>query len=811
MCVAFTQDSVVTTMRGFVLQTSYRVVSQRSGERTPVIHVHGRLEDGGTFLIRDDRQRAHFYIRAADAAGATALRVPDPQHTDKRTFNGEPVAKIEVDAPPDVPAIRDRLHANGIDTFEADVRFAVRYLIDRGVKGGCEIEGEAQPGNGVTWIFDNPTLRPADVKVEPRVLSFDIETRGPASQAGEGMNSAVEKAELLAISLYACDREGEVVIDEVLIVDGSRRDMPEKAVCCVNEHAALEAFCERVRSFDPDVITGWNIIDFDFSALQRIAQRVRHPFELGREPGGIRIRKAEGYFGSGQATVPGRLVLDGIDLLRGAFVRMDDYSLDAVAREVIGEGKAVTGDVIDRVAEIVHNYKHDLPAFALYARTDARLAWSILHKLDVIRLAFARSQLAGMTPDRVAASIASFDFLYLTELERLGIVAATVRSDDSRVHAAQQGGHVLEPVTGVHRNVWVFDFKSLYPSIIRTFNIDPLSYVAHPAAEDDLIQTPGGAFRRAPAILPRMLDDLFPRRETAKQAGDGVASNAIKILMNSFYGVLGTPACRFYNPALANSITGTGKEMLLWSKRWFEAAGFAVLYGDTDSLFVESRGNDAAEAYALGRDLALRLNADIARYIQERWRVPSRLELKFEKLYLRLFLPTARHSTRGASKRYAGLRYGKDLDSVEFVGMEVVRRDWTALAKQVQRELYQRLFTDQSVDVYLSDIVKQVRNGRLDDALVYRKNLRKGADGYATTTPPHVVAARKSTQPPTRMISYVITTAGPEPLDNVRHPLDREHYILKQVKPVAEPVLATLGLDFERVIGDSRQLDLLGM
>jgi DNA polymerase-2 len=146
---------------------------------------------------------------------------------------------------------------------------------------------------------------------------------------------------------------------------------------------------------------------------------------------------------------------------------------------------------------------------------------------------------------------------------------------------------------------------------------------------------------------------------------------------------------------------------------------------------------------------------------------------------------------------------------VEFVGMEVVRRDWTDLAKQVQRELYQRLFTGQRVDAYLTDVVQQVRRGTLDDALVYRKNLRKSADDYTTTTPPHVVAARKSTQPPERLIRYVVTTAGPEPVDNVQHPLDREHYIDKQIKPVAEPVLSTLGLDFERVIGDSRQIDLL--
>ena len=252
-----------------------------------------------------------------------------------------------METPADVPGLRDRLHDVGIDTFEADVRFAIRYLIERGIKGGCEIEGEATPGEGITWVFDNPVLRPADVKIEPRVLSFDIETdaqgRAPAGDLAVSRND----------------------IDEVLIVDGSDRPMPEKATRCVDEYSALDAFCERVQRLDPDVITGWNIVDFDLTVLQRIAQRVRHPFDLGRDAGAIRIRKAEGYFGSGQASIPGRLVMDGIDLLRGAFVRMDDYSLDAVAREVLGEGKAVRGDVRDRLAEIIHNYRHDLPAFAL--------------------------------------------------------------------------------------------------------------------------------------------------------------------------------------------------------------------------------------------------------------------------------------------------------------------------------------------------------------------------------------------------------------------------------------------------------------
>jgi len=780
----------VAAVRGFILQSSYRVVAAGNGRRVPVVYLYGQLEHGGNFLIRDDRQRPDFYVRAVDAERCRALGAPQPRPVQQRTFDGAAVCRIEVEVPVDVPPLRDRLHAAGIDTFEADVRFAAHYLIERGIKGGCEIEGNATAGTGgITWVFDNPTVRPATVTVEPRVLSFDIETDGKGER-------------LLAISLYAPG------IDEVLIVDGSARPMPERATRCVNEAAALDQFCARVGSIDPDVLTGWNIIDFDLSVLQKIAARLHRPFNLGRGSGELRIRKAEGYFGSGQATIPGRVVLDGIDLLRGAFVRMDDYSLDAVAREVLGEGKAVAGDVRDRIAEITHNYRHDLPAFALYARTDARLAYQIVETLNLVPLSFARSQLTGMSPDRVAASIASFDFLYLEELQRVHVVAPSVRGNDSRVHVAQQGGHVLEPITGVHRNVWVFDFKSLYPSLIRTFNIDPLSFVPHPAPDADLIVTPSASFSRAPAILPRLLDELFPRREAAKKAHDEVASHAIKILMNSFYGVLGTSACRFFNPALANAITGMGKEVLLWTKRWFEAQGFQVLYGDTDSLFVRAREQDPAHAAEEARRLAAALNDALGRHIETRWRVPSRLELEFEKLYLRLFLAHARNSTRGASKRYAGLIHDGGSGAVEFVGMEVVRRDWTALAKRVQRELYQRLFTDQPVDAYLAEIVGRVRRGELDEELVYFKNLRKQTREYTATTPPHVAAARKSSQPPGRSIRYVVTTAGAEPLDNLRHPLDREHYILKQVKPVAEPVLETLGLNFERVIGDARQFEL---
>ena len=795
--------------RGFILQASYRVVNGGGGAfaeqrrspgggfplrapslSIPVVHLYGVLQGGGTFLVRDRRQRPHFFIRRRDLERTRRLGAVNTRQSERRTFAGESVARVELSVPQDAPPLRERLHRAGIDTFEADVRFAVRYLIDRGIRGGCEIRGEWTPGVRISRIYEDPELRPADLAVEPSVLSFDIETDPEAKR-------------LLAIALYGCG------LDEVLIIDADGRAMPRRAVGLADERAVLDAFCSRVVEADPDVLTGWNVIDFDLSVLARIAARLRHPFEFGRDRGKLRIRKAQGYFGSGQASVPGRLVLDGIDLVRGAFLRLDDYSLDAVANQVLGEGKKVLAEQpsSNRAADIQARYRDNLPAFAAYARTDARLALEIVERLGLVNLAVARSRLTGMTPDRVSASIASFDFLYLSALHRRGIVAPTVRSEEAGPSSRHQaGGHVLEPVTGLHENVWVFDFKSLYPSLMRTFNIDPLGFEAKGGSPDAVIRVSAdAAFRREEAILPTMLDRLFPQREAAKAAGDGVASQAIKILMNSFYGVLGTPACRFHNVAIANAITGLGRRFLQWSKAWFEQRGLKVLYGDTDSLFVSSGLAEAAAAKRQGLLLAKELNAALDEYIQATWRVSSRLEMEFEKLYVKLFLPSVRHGGGGARKRYAGLLDGER--EAEFTGMEVVRRDWTQLAKDVQRELFARLFADEPVDSYLQGVAKSLRQGDLDSSLVYRKGLRKNLAAYRASTPPHVVAARKSADPG-RVIAYLVTTAGPEPLDALEHEPDREHYLQKQVRPVAEPILAALGLDFDRTVGDDQQMDL---
>jgi DNA polymerase-2 len=330
----------------------------------------------------------------------------------------------------------------------------------------------------------------------------------------------------------------------------------------------------------------------------------------------------------------------------------------------------------------------------------------------------------------------------------------------------------------------------------------------HPTPANPIVAPNGAAFGRGPAILPQLLDEIMPRREEAKRQGDAVKSHAIKILMNSFYGVLGTPACRFYDARLANAITSFGRELLLWCRSRIESAGLRVLYGDTDSLFVASGESDPEHARRLGARLSADLSRDLAGHVASTWHVPSRLELEFERLYLRLFLPAVRHGTSGARKRYAGLVRSPSGEQVVFTGMEAVRGDWTVLAKQVQRELYARLFADQPVEEYLTDVIADLRRGRFDELLVYRKSLRKDPAAYTATTPPHVAAARKLGRRARGRIAYVITTAGPEPLEQRSAPLDYEHYVDKQLRPVAEPVLSLLGLEFSKLSGEDRQLSL---
>jgi DNA polymerase-2 len=316
---------------------------------------------------------------------------------------------------------------------------------------------------------------------------------------------------------------------------------------------------------------------------------------------------------------------------------------------------------------------------------------------------------------------------------------------------------------GLYDNVLVLDFKSLYPSIIRTFQIDPLG-LAEPG--DDPV--PGfleARFARDGAILPELIEELWRARDEAKKHGDAALSQAVKILMNSFYGVLGSSGCRFYDARLASSITRRGHEIIQTSRDRIEEYGHRVIYGDTDSLFVLLGDTvDEREATRIGADLAVTLNAWWHKTLADEYRLDSFLELEFETLYLRFLMPTVRGEQTGSKKRYAGLvRTADGGTDLVFKGLESVRTDWTALARRFQRELYRRVFLGLPFEDFVRETLADLLAGELDRELVYRKRLRRGVDEYTRNVPPHVQAARKLDKPG-RWVRYVITAGGSEPV-----------------------------------------------
>jgi len=796
--------------RGFILNPTYRVEHGR-----PVVHLFGVTEDAESFVVRDTRSRPSFFLKAADLsrAGIGPATEGYPRVTSRtwHTMDGEEAAEVQVAVPPDVPPLRDRLRSEGIECFEADIPFVTRFLFDRGLRGAIGIDGPCRKGRRVGRIYENVDLEPAAFEPRLRVLSLDIETDPRAERIFSFALFArlPHEAHVAEVHYVISPEQGEAPGD----IESGR----EAGFCFPHpdEPSLLGALVRRIREIDPDVLTGWNVIDFDLLVLERAFRRCGVPFFLGRADMACRVRPRGEAWGSSRATVHGRAVVDGLDLLRGAFIRLDQYSLETASRVILGEGKVVTS--ADRGREIERLYREDLPTFLRYNLTDARLVIDILEKRALIALAVRRSFLTGLPMDRVAGSIAAFDFLYVGNLHRRGIVAPSVPEEgsaDPRLHnqPAPIGGYVLESVPGIYESVWLFDYRSLYPSIIRTFHIDPLGHAlaAREPGSRGRIRAPNGAeFLRDAGILPQILAELFPQRADALRRDEWVVSTAIKILMNSFYGVLATPRCRFFSTLVSNAITTFGQQILLWTKARLEEMGYPVIYGDTDSVFALSGLADPARAEDRGREVVAHLNTALRDWVIATHGVPSHLELEYERLYLKFFMPSLRHASEGSKKRYAGVVATPTGTELVFTGLESVRRDWTVLAKDFQRHLLTAVFEGSDPEPFVMTFLKELRAGDRDGDLVYRKSLRKPLEDYGKTTPPHVKAARLIPGPVGRVISYVMTTEGPQPLGHVTAPLDYEHYVEKQLRPIAESILTHIGKDFDEILGKGTQLGLL--
>lgn len=778
-----------------------------------VIFAVGKLQTNHTFAFMDDRYPPAFYIRQSDLNAVrritSHLNTTIHPNDNWTTMDSDPAIKITMPRVTQLRQIVDLLKEHGIRTYQGDLKYTRQYLINLQLKSTITIRGQRRSGHSVNFVYQNPTLASGNWIPTLKTLTIDIITNSADASTNTSANTLTNTS-IQAIALVTDDLN-EVHTTNTTLTNTSTPD--PNLHLHHNEAQLLTAVANRVQNINPDIITGWKINDHILKQLYIRAQTLNIPFNIDRTCDGKWAQQDAQWNDSPIPIIYGRQILDCSQLVRVTTLRFDDMRFDTIARSILG----------NQFSTATQSTSHPLQLYEKYINR-ARTVHAILKAKDLINLNLRRSILTGLPIDRAWGSVAAFDFLYLTQLNKRRIVAPTL-GVDQRHSSGSPGGLILTPAPGLHKHVFVFDFKSLYPSIMRTFNIDPLAYIkakqqqtlfasSPDSSPPDLITAPNNAsFTRDDAILPALLADLFHERDKAKADNNQLASYTYKIVMNSFYGILGTGGCRFGDNNIAGAITTFGHHFLKWTKQLFHQRQHDVLYGDTDSLFVSaniSDNTDPKTAHQNAVELCDQANSQLHDYIKSKYQLTSYIQLEFEKYYRYLLLPTSRGDiNRARAKGYAGLQIDQlNNEYLDIVGMEAIRRDWTDLAHQLQRQLLTLIFhnaANDELDKCIRQHVHILTTGQIDHMLIYRKQLRKPIDHYHRNIPPHVQAAKQLNNP-AGVIHYLITTQGPQPSANTNAPLDYQHYIDKQIKPVAQTIAILRNLDITPALNNEYHL-----
>src|SRR5579883_3101596 len=303
---------------------------------------------------------------------------------------GEPVDAVYFRSQRALVDERERLRAVGERALESDVKPADRFLMERFVTAPLRFEGEGAVRRGVLHL-ESPRVRPSDFRPARSLLALDLETDG---WDGPLLSAAVATGEGGRVFV-----RGEGRGDDGLHFV---RDEP----------ALLRALFEEIARIDPDVICGWNVVEFDLAVLEARCRANRVPFALGRAGELARVLPGTTAQHVSIARVPGRVVLDGIATLRSATYSFERFTLEHVARALLGRGKRIAAGA-DTLDEIRRMHAHDPRALAEYNLEDCRLVLDIFAKADCLAFAIERARLTGLAMDRPGGSVAAFDHLYL--------------------------------------------------------------------------------------------------------------------------------------------------------------------------------------------------------------------------------------------------------------------------------------------------------------------------------------------------------------------------------------------------------------
>jgi DNA polymerase I len=768
--------AVEETVEFVVTQVDY-TVEGRGDDEYPVVHVFGRTEDEKPVHARVYEFKPYFYApvdsvsddRLRNYDRITGWEEADTDGEPYESIRGERLTKIFGQTPRDVGQMRD-----DFDHYEADILFPNRLLIDKDITSGVRVP--ARELDDGSYKVHHEELRPVEASAPPRVNTFDIEVddRNGFPEDGEQtivcLTSHDSYTDEYVVWLYESP-DGIEGPEALAAYDPIREDAEFDADVRIfeEETAMLDAFITYIEDTDPDVLTGWNFDDFDAPyLLDRIEeiQSYDHDYDLNID----RLSRVDEVWRSDWQgpDIKGRVVFDLLYAYkRTQFTELESYRLDAVGEQELGVGKErYTGDIGDL-------WEQDPERLLEYNLRDVELCVELDREQDIIDFWDEVRTFVGCKLEDATTPGDAVDMYVLHKL--YGQYA--LPSKGQQESEDYEGGAVFDPITGVRENVTVLDLKSLYPMCMVTTNASPETKVDPEHYDGETYRAPNGThFRKEPdGIIREMVDELLTEREEKKSQRNSYDPGnpeyerfdrqqaAVKVIMNSLYGVLGWDRFRLYDKEMGAAVTATGREVIDYTDEVVEREGYEVVYGDTDSVMLQvgDIGPEDVEGavevtdgmrekhpemddeeleliaatIAKGFELEDTINASYDEFASERLNASEhRFEIEFEKLYRRFF-------QAGKKKRYAGhivWKEGKDVDDIDITGFEYQRSDIAPITKRVQKEVIDRIVHGEdaeNIKTYVGEVIEDYQAGNVDyDDVGIPGGIGKKLDNYDTDT-----------------------------------------------------------------------------
>lgn len=732
------------------------------------IRIYGKSQKLGPVELIFDNQKPVFFVDREERLPAVDSDF-ERKELNLKTFRDRPVDGLYFNTYRDMQNTADRFKSTGVRAFETDVRPADRFLMERFIYSSAKVAGDYEQVDGLAR-FRNPKIKNGPSRPVLDVLSVDIET---------SMNG-----QLFSIGNHLTGGREEKI---VFMVGDAREDLPENLSLYPSEKAVLEAWLQWFKDRDPDLIIGWYVVGFDLTFLERKCREYGIELDLSRTDRPILLQEkpGAGWF----ANISGRVVIDGIGAVRSAGYVFPNYKLDTVARELLDTGKLITSDGLNKVAEIERQFREDKPALARYNLEDCVLVTQLFEKIDLIPLIFKRCFFSGMMPDQLGIPNAPLDHYSLPKLHRMGYVAPNVPANPMDAHVPEDSAVTTDP--GIYEHVAIIDFQNVLPSLIRIFKLDPLSLAR---AHQDPITLPNGRqVSGTEHILPELFERLMTRLDEALANGDTVTEKAVRLQLKNYRQVLHTQKNRFYQPVFLESLAHLENWLVAQARKCLEDDGREVVSADAEAIFVKLKPGEWVVPVKAGRRLAASLTNFFKETLEAKYgfaAVSTNFRAHFHKMIL-----TSEQQKHGQLRRFAG-RDAKGRLVQE--GFEDVIKEWTEMAETFRDALLCQFLDNPKPDTWIVSFVDDLKSGSYDDKLSLTKRIRKKVEEYAKNAPPHIRAARMLKKPG-RDVTYVFTQRGPVPVELEHKDIDYDHYISKQVKPVADSLLPLIGREFSKL------------